>query len=289
MNSTAIADLARVWSSPAPEVTALERRLRYDCAGDNRYARFLTDHLRTACRRVAANIRMLQTLVDRDDLRILDVGSVGAELLYLRGTRPRLACAAVAAEGQRVGLTEAGFTDRDIAARATLTIERCDAEREPLPFADGAFDVVTCFEQLEHLHGSPLHLMRELRRVLAPTGLLALSTPNGALGRGPERRPPRPNPAADATAAPPGHQGASYAPRELRLLAEGVGFQVLSLASAYHRRVALHERALAVGSHAISVAVGHRPRLHGDHLQLLARRGAGSEDATKLAALFARR
>lgn len=46
-----------------------------------------------------------------------------------------------------------------------------------LPFHDSAFDVITSFETLEHLHDRRKFLA-ELHRVLAPGGMLILSTPN---------------------------------------------------------------------------------------------------------------
>ena len=47
---------------------------------------------------------------------------------------------------------------------------------EPLPFADGSFDLVLCAETLEHVRDVQL-LLSELRRVLRPGGALALTTP----------------------------------------------------------------------------------------------------------------
>lgn len=46
-----------------------------------------------------------------------------------------------------------------------------------LPFPDQSFDAITSFETLEHLNERDKFLM-ELRRVLKPSGLLILSTPN---------------------------------------------------------------------------------------------------------------
>lgn len=46
-----------------------------------------------------------------------------------------------------------------------------------LPFADGAFDVITSFETIEHLEDRR-QFVAELRRVLSPEGLCILSTPN---------------------------------------------------------------------------------------------------------------
>lgn len=45
-----------------------------------------------------------------------------------------------------------------------------------LPFRDGAFEIVTCLETLEHVHDTD-HLLREIRRVLAPKGYAILSVP----------------------------------------------------------------------------------------------------------------
>jgi 2-polyprenyl-3-methyl-5-hydroxy-6-metoxy-1,4-benzoquinol methylase len=54
-----------------------------------------------------------------------------------------------------------------------------------LPFADGAFDVVCCFQVIEHL-AAPERFLAEARRVLTPGGALVLSTPNAlAAGTGP--------------------------------------------------------------------------------------------------------
>lgn len=49
----------------------------------------------------------------------------------------------------------------------------------PLPFADAAFDVVTCIELAEHLpEATVLELFAEVRRVLRPGGILLATTPD---------------------------------------------------------------------------------------------------------------
>ncbi|MDQ4071218.1 MAG: class I SAM-dependent methyltransferase [Actinomycetota bacterium] len=53
----------------------------------------------------------------------------------------------------------------------------CQADATVLPLADGAVPVVTSFETIEHLQ-EPERFVGELRRVLAPDGVLLLSTPN---------------------------------------------------------------------------------------------------------------
>ena len=49
----------------------------------------------------------------------------------------------------------------------------CDA----MPFADGSFDLVVAFEVIEHLERWP-DLLSEAKRVLKPSGVLLVSTPN---------------------------------------------------------------------------------------------------------------
>ena len=53
-------------------------------------------------------------------------------------------------------------------------------EEWPFPFADGQMDVVVFGEVLEHMTNDPLHAMREISRVLKPSGTLVLTTPNAA-------------------------------------------------------------------------------------------------------------
>src|SRR5882762_2106383 len=50
----------------------------------------------------------------------------------------------------------------------------------PLPVADGAYDVVTAFEIIEHIEDDT-RLLAECARVLVPGGVLLISTPNKAL------------------------------------------------------------------------------------------------------------
>lgn len=45
-----------------------------------------------------------------------------------------------------------------------------------IPAQDGSFDLITCFETLEHVNDHNI-LMSELKRVLKPSGLLIISTP----------------------------------------------------------------------------------------------------------------
>lgn len=59
-----------------------------------------------------------------------------------------------------------------------LDVRRCDIETEPLPIADATVGAVLFNELFEHLRIDPIFTMGEVLRVLAPGGVLLLSTPN---------------------------------------------------------------------------------------------------------------
>lgn len=65
-----------------------------------------------------------------------------------------------------------------------IDLRHANVETQGLPFEDDSFDVVFALEILEHLAIDPLHFLREVARVMRPSGLLVLSTPNIASHRG---------------------------------------------------------------------------------------------------------
>lgn len=54
-----------------------------------------------------------------------------------------------------------------------------DGSIEAIPCPDKSFDLVTCFETLEHISGQE-QALKEIRRVLKPGGVLLISTPEKA-------------------------------------------------------------------------------------------------------------
>ncbi|MFZ5918892.1 MAG: methyltransferase domain-containing protein [Chloroflexota bacterium] len=68
---------------------------------------------------------------------------------------------------------------RLLVQRENLCLLRQDLLLSPLPFANDAFDWVTCFDVIEHIPREAVPgLLSEIKRVLKPGGGLALTTPN---------------------------------------------------------------------------------------------------------------
>ena len=61
-------------------------------------------------------------------------------------------------------------------------------ETKALPFPDGDFDVVVSFQVIEHIRHEETYL-KEIRRVLKPSGSLLLTTPNSSLRLLPGQKP----------------------------------------------------------------------------------------------------
>lgn len=67
---------------------------------------------------------------------------------------------------------------KDFIDKHGLKVIKCDIEQEALPFEDNKFDLILFYEIFEHLRIDPISTLRELARVLKPSGHLLLSTPN---------------------------------------------------------------------------------------------------------------
>lgn len=59
-----------------------------------------------------------------------------------------------------------------------LNIKKCDIDKDKLPFRNNSFSLVIFNEVLEHLKADPRLVMKEIKRVLQPEGMLILTTPN---------------------------------------------------------------------------------------------------------------
>jgi 2-polyprenyl-3-methyl-5-hydroxy-6-metoxy-1,4-benzoquinol methylase len=100
--------------------------------------------------------------------RVLDAGcgtGYGANML----------AAARAAEVVGVDIAEAVIEAAAANAPPNVTFRVADVH--DLPFDDAAFDLITCFEVIEHVEGRD-QVISELGRLLGPSGVLVMSSPN---------------------------------------------------------------------------------------------------------------
>ena len=58
-----------------------------------------------------------------------------------------------------------------------LKLSRCDVDKEDLPFPKNYFESIHCGEIIEHVYDTD-HLLDEIYRVLSPSGICIITTPN---------------------------------------------------------------------------------------------------------------
>ncbi|MEP6516251.1 methyltransferase domain-containing protein [Microcoleus vaginatus] len=109
-------------------------------------------------------------------------------------------------------------------ANLEFVVGSCDA----IPLSSESLDIVTSFETLEH-HDKHDEMMREIKRVLKPGGVLVISAPN--------RLTYSENP-----------QSASANPNNQFHVKEPYEYQFVSLLSRYFKNVKLYGQRLAIGS-----------------------------------------
>lgn len=76
-----------------------------------------------------------------------------------------------------------GHGSEDVYARHRIPSLVCNLEADLLPFAADSLDAVSCCQALEHFTHSHLPPVLEMKRVLAPGGILELDVPNAACFR----------------------------------------------------------------------------------------------------------
>jgi SAM-dependent methyltransferase len=101
---------------------------------------------------------------------ILDVGcSVGALLRDCRRRYPDARLAGIEPNGDALAIARSRLPDAELHHGGA----------EALPFADGAFSVVTCIEVMEHVPAAARSIaFGEIHRVLKPSGRLILTVPH---------------------------------------------------------------------------------------------------------------
>ena len=113
----------------------------------------------------------------------LEIGSHQVVMPYLRHVAgyDYVAGTDRALDGRPRRLERHLCTDR---GRERFDLFLFDAESDPFPFGDRAFDLVLVCEVIEHLGRDPLFLLSEVNRILRFDGVLVLTTPNVASARG---------------------------------------------------------------------------------------------------------
>lgn len=101
---------------------------------------------------------------------VLDIGCHRGDLLArLDAARPDLRLAGIDLDADAVARARAVLPDADLRVGSVAT----------LPFADEAFDLVTCMDVIEHLPEAIRHpMLSQSRRVLKPGGRLIIETPH---------------------------------------------------------------------------------------------------------------
>jgi SAM-dependent methyltransferase len=112
-------------------------------------------------------------------------------------------------------------------------IDLFNCEKDHFPYPDQHFATVLCCELIEHLKEDPMHMMREINRILKPGGSLVLTTPNATSlravnailsGDHPAYYNSYPDPARRRFEAP--RHEREYTPKELVRLFAHSGFSV---------------------------------------------------------------
>jgi 2-polyprenyl-3-methyl-5-hydroxy-6-metoxy-1,4-benzoquinol methylase len=103
-----------------------------------------------------------------EDRDVLDAGcgtGYGSLLIAQAGARH---VTAIDASHEAVAQAQERLGERGVASWA---------DARELPFEDESFDVITCFEVIEHIEGAD-RALAEFARALRPNGMLAISSPN---------------------------------------------------------------------------------------------------------------
>ncbi|MFP7675705.1 glycosyltransferase [Marivita sp. S0852] len=152
-----------------------------------------------------------------------------------------------------------------------IRLEAANSERDPWPYDDNSFDLVTGMEILEHLALDPYFVFSEANRVLKPGGHLLLTTPNVTSHRGVWKMLNGIAPYSFGIFVPSGgvygRHNREYAPNELPELGQAAGFETVSL-----KTIDVYDRKIDPGIAELLVARGDDLSLRGETIFYLARK-----------------
>ncbi len=152
-----------------------------------------------------------------------------------------------------------------------ITLKVANGERDPWPYEDDTFDLVTGMEILEHLALDPYHFYTEAARVLKPGGHLLITTPNVVSHRGVWKSLHATAPYSFGIFVPSGgvygRHNREYAPQELAMLGNAAGFETVRL-----QTFDVYDRHIEPEMAQILVSRGDDLSMRGENIQYLARK-----------------
>ena len=81
---------------------------------------------------------------------------------------------------EHTGRQTLSWMDGKSRKEVVFEFDHFNAEESRFPYGDSCFDLVLYCEIIEHLLMNPVHTLKEIHRVLKPSGLLVVTTPNVA-------------------------------------------------------------------------------------------------------------
>lgn len=152
-----------------------------------------------------------------------------------------------------------------------IILKAANGERDPWPYEDDSFDLVTGMEILEHLALDPYFFYTEAARVLKPGGHLLITTPNIVSHRGVWKALCGIAPYSFGIFVPSGgvygRHNREYAPQELALLGDAAGFETVLL-----QTIDVYDSHIEQEAAQILVARGDDLSMRGENIQYLARK-----------------
>jgi len=126
-------------------------------------------------------ILVLKIIRERGIKKILDLGTYGEFYLILKEFYPDVEIICCNYWQEKIAKKFVYFNKKKTGSKpVSVEFFNFNIETDRFPFEKNSFDMVFCFEVLEHLGRDPMHMLIEANRILRKEGLLALTTPNSA-------------------------------------------------------------------------------------------------------------